>query len=105
MHTGFTLLDNQLAAMEAKLETLSKKVVETAEKQTKDLKSSFRDSLNTVKGDLQIYERELKTCLQRDLNSAVDRMEELLKLGNKLSPKLIHALCVMSMEVAKMNDS
>ena len=97
----------KLQTLEAKVEGLNKKVVETAEHQAADIKiklAKLGDSIESNTACIQDYSKSLAVVLQKDLAKLFDTMQQLKDNPNgpQMSPAMMSALLTLAQEAMKM---
>ena len=102
-------LMSKLCALEHKLDSLSKKVVDTAESQSADLKvrlSRLEDSIESNCANTQSYSKSLAVFLQKDISKVLDtvRLIQETENGPKMSPVMLSALVTLSKEAVKLYE-
>ena len=100
---------SKLQAIEGKIDSLNKKVVDTAESQTADLKnrlSKLEECVEHNTTQVQGYSKMLAMTLQRDITKVLETVGQLGKVqGSQVSPEMLSALVTLSREAMKMYQS
>ena len=98
----------KLQAIEGKIDSLNKKVVDTAESQIADLKNRLSKLEECVKHNttqVKGYSKMLAMTLQRD-NQGIGDCWSIGKVqGSQVSPEMLSALVTLSREAMKMYQS
>ena len=97
---------SKLYTLEQKLDSLGKKVVETAESQTADLKARLcrlKDAIESNCANVQTYSKSLAVVLQ-DIAKVLDTVKLIQESGNGplMSPAMLSALITLSREAVKV---
>ena len=102
-------LMSKLYTLEQKLDSLGKKVVETAASQTADLKArlcKLEDTIESNCANVQTYSKSLALFLQKDIAKVLDTVKLIQQSGNgpPMSPAMLSALITLSREAVKIYE-